>query len=1046
MTSRLRLWAAWAGVLAGVACTATPFGKSIVRNEDFQWRVIAGEHFDLYYYEGESFLAEYALESAEESFAIASEAMGGVELKNRIPVIVFGSTRQFEQNNILTITGEGVGGFSEPLKRRLVMPYDGSQRQFEETMTHEMAHILTYELIYPTFGSVFQGLSPPDWFMEGIAEHVADDWNPEGEMVLRDFVMTGYALSLKDLRDFNYLPNAFLGYKLGQSILDYIAEEYGEDALTELLEGYEKTTLRSSEHALEDALGVKEDDLSEDWQVWLKKRYWPLIGAKAQLKDFATQVTPKDDRRKYISYFKPAFSPSGELMACLTVKDRFLDIFLVNSKTGEKFDNLTKGYTLNKYEYIQYLQNGLSWSPDGNFIAFVGKKDTFDQIYILNVFNHKVVRRYNPRFEDILAPAYSPDGRKIAFAGIRDNKRDIWVMDVATGELTAVTDDYYSDGYPTWSPDGRYIYYASERQTFHNIFRIRPDGTDMEQLTFGPNEDISPAVSPDGKRLLFVSDRIDGIFNLFVMDLETRTTGQYTDVVTGVMDGAWSPDGQTIAFTSFENMTYAVWRMPWQDEPLTPATLEAPEPGEYGYEEWNARRGGAPASPPATLPAEAAAPFALPPSEGPPAPAAIVEGEEEAGGESPAGAVSEEKSPAVTAESGTPAEEEPSAEPPSGLATVRALPLTGGAVEGSRRYTPKWGPDYVYTTFSYTTGGILENYSVLGFSDILAAHRLDVLFDLTSVSSFNDVNAAVDYYYLPKRTAYVLSAMTWRSYYIAGNTPLYERLSGGSAVASYPFNMRNRVDFGPYGYARTRWYYYGEGDPVIPDRHENTVGVAASLIHDTSQWEVPYHPTAGSRVDLTVRQTAPVSNSSQFFTETVLDARRYIRLTRRMSFAFRGMAGKDFGRDPGSFFIGGGSTVRGYGYSDIYGSEFAMGNFEFRFPIVDYVVWPIEGFVLGDFRGLVFADFGTAWGAWDPTSVYPEDHQWYTERTDLKYDRYTFATDENGWHLVHGKASFGVGLRWWFGYFDLKLDWAWRTNLHGVENPPVLTFSIGPDF
>jgi len=196
----------------------------------------------------------------------------------------------------------------------------------------------------------------------------------------------------------------------------------------------------------------------------------------------------------------------------------------------------------------------------------------------------------------------------------------------------------------------------------------------------------------------------------------------------------------------------------------------------------------------------------------------------------------------------------------------------------------------------------------------------------------------------------------------------------------------------------------------------------------------------------TVRQTVPASSSSLYYTEQILDARRYIRISRRISLAFRAVGGAGLGRDPENFFLGGGPTLRGYRYSELYGSRFGLGNFELRFPLLDFLVWPIEGFVIGGFRGLFFVDIGSAWGHYDDTSPYPDDWQWYTDDEDLEYDHFTFATKEGGWHLVHGKMSFGTGIRWWFGYFDVKLDWGWRTNLRGVETPPRFHFTLGYDF
>ena len=53
------------GVVQPPAAAAQYFGKNKVQYEDFDWQVIETEHFDIYYYEGES---ESAFRAARRKF------------------------------------------------------------------------------------------------------------------------------------------------------------------------------------------------------------------------------------------------------------------------------------------------------------------------------------------------------------------------------------------------------------------------------------------------------------------------------------------------------------------------------------------------------------------------------------------------------------------------------------------------------------------------------------------------------------------------------------------------------------------------------------------------------------------------------------------------------------------------------------------------------------------------------------------------------------------------------------------------------------------
>ena len=51
-------------------------------------------------------------------------------------------------------------------------------------------------------------------------------------------------------------------------------------------------------------------------------------------------------------------------------------------------------------------------------------------------------------------PPCSPDGTRLAFASNRDGDWDLYWMDLATGEVTQLTDTPEYDAAPSWSPDG----------------------------------------------------------------------------------------------------------------------------------------------------------------------------------------------------------------------------------------------------------------------------------------------------------------------------------------------------------------------------------------------------------------------------------------------------------------------------------------------------------------------------------------------------------------------------------------------------------------
>jgi hypothetical protein len=94
-------------------------------------------------------------------------------------------------------------------------------------------------------------------------------------------------------------------------------------------------------------------------------------------------------------------------------------------------------------------------------------------------------------YEDDTAPAPSPDGKKVAFMSNRDGNWEIYIVDVASKEVTRLTEDAAHDGLPAWSPDGKVIAFASNRGGPWAIWAMNPDGTGQKQL-------FAMEGSPDG--------------------------------------------------------------------------------------------------------------------------------------------------------------------------------------------------------------------------------------------------------------------------------------------------------------------------------------------------------------------------------------------------------------------------------------------------------------------------------------------------------------------------------------------------------------------
>ncbi len=168
------------------------FGRNKINYSAFDWHILKTDHFDIYYYPEEQELTERGAYFAESSYHELEQKFN-FTISQRIPLIFYSSQIHFQQTNITPgFIPEGVGGFFEFLKGRVVLPSNGSTEQFRHVIQHELTHVFMHNRIDYILHLHNQPSDryPPLWFVEGLAEYFSTQWDSQAEMVLRDAVLT----------------------------------------------------------------------------------------------------------------------------------------------------------------------------------------------------------------------------------------------------------------------------------------------------------------------------------------------------------------------------------------------------------------------------------------------------------------------------------------------------------------------------------------------------------------------------------------------------------------------------------------------------------------------------------------------------------------------------------------------------------------------------------------------------------------------------------------------------------------------------------------
>jgi WD40 repeat protein len=552
------LLAALAVVLSSLSLLAQTysFGKNKVRYEEFEWMVLEGEHFDIYYYPEEERIARLARTEAEESYRFLRAKMDH-EITRRVPLIVYSSHEHFEQTNVVPVMiPEGVLGFTEYMKGRVALPFGGSVSEFSRVIRHELVHVFQHDIIerqFDLYRNVRIG-EPPLWFTEGLAEYFSTAPEPRGELFLADMVTHGRLTRLGDLWKFG---GSYPVYKGGESFVRFLAERYGEGSLVRLLKSLWKG--KSFSEAVRHIYARRLTELSDDWIKELKERYpgpklsAPLSSVRLSREDeVATLPASYRDREgnEKVLFFSSRLS---------TVK-----VTEVDAEDGRGRRTLLTAGKEPAYESFHPFESRMDIAGD-SILVFSTKQGDSDAVALYDLVRGELLAEY--RFASLIeirSPVLSPSGKHIAFAGLsRAGAEDIYIYDLETGRLAPLTSDLYSDRDPDWSPDGERIVFSSDRtpygrEGFMNLFIARVESGEILRLTSGQWNDQMPRWSPDGSRILFVSDR-DGGLRVSVVD-ERGNGSPLPGIPGGVFSADWSPGGDAVFFSSLRDLSFGVWR------------------------------------------------------------------------------------------------------------------------------------------------------------------------------------------------------------------------------------------------------------------------------------------------------------------------------------------------------------------------------------------------------------------------------------------------------------------------------------------------------
>jgi Tol biopolymer transport system component len=228
---------------------------------------------------------------------------------------------------------------------------------------------------------------------------------------------------------------------------------------------------------------------------------------------------------------------------------------------------------------------GPAFGPDGRYVWYSQRFGSWQYNAVLPQYQLGVYDRntgtmttMSSIYGSALRPAVSPDGKWLTYGSRHDAETGLRIRELATGEERWLAHPVQRDeqesvanmdvlpGY-SFTPDSRavVISYGGE------IWRVPVDGSAATKIPFTVNAEVAvgPEIrfdypmdtsatftvkqirdavpSPDGRMIAF-----SALDRLYVMDLAQGTPRRLTTADVGEYSPAWSPDGQSIAYVTWD--------------------------------------------------------------------------------------------------------------------------------------------------------------------------------------------------------------------------------------------------------------------------------------------------------------------------------------------------------------------------------------------------------------------------------------------------------------------------------------------------------------
>jgi hypothetical protein len=1052
--------------------TREKFGKNRLQYDVFEWRYYSTQNFDVYFYGKGDKVALEAVGFLEAEFDRVTEVVG-YSPYFKAKVFLYNSINDLQQSNI-GVTGQShrVGGQTDFVKSYIEVANPGSVTKFKENMSVELSRLVLEDMMFGgSLSDMWQNtylMNLPSWFVNGASEYLAKGWSIEMDDYMRDLIMSGRIKKL----------NSLTGEQskiAGQSMWNFIVEKYGRSNLNQILNLVRVT--RNEEKSISFTLGLSFKQVMLEWEQFYGNMVSEITTSYILPSKDNKLVKSKDDDE----ITGLALSPDGSKLAYAINEEGKFHVIIKDLETNKLTKAMSGGFKMVN-QVIDNKVPKLNWADDQT-LGIIGYYKGSNVLWLYDLVTNSKLMSPLQNFDRVNNFDFSGNGRLAILSATRNGKTDLFLLSVRRNKLRRLTDDVYDDVTPRFIPNTNSIIFSSNRLTDtlnvkdqsykelnenFNIFVFNLDTTRnvLARLTNTISRDYYP-IAQDDKTFYYLSDQ-KGIVNLFRYSLQDSLYVQVTNFANNILKIDLNFAQRSAAYTMLNKLDETAFYHTGVDFNQNVFTPLTPRQAVFQAKFINSRRllrASQERSQNITLDLPGIEPDSVQTITEADSTDVLIAEEVPLDNDDLTDIIDTDdyvfdKEVTKKAE-----------ETESFLSTYRRV---------AKEEKPR-GPLPYQTRFSansMVTSWVIDPFRGFGIlletemNDMLENHKFNGGLMTTLNLKSGDIFA--EYQYLKNLVDYSLryERSVW---YVNETEELRQRYAKNKfqVGASLPFTPRSRLSLKPF-YMFTR-YQDLNLLTLLPNaakaeaNNKSYLGISAEFVYDNSIVR-SQNVIVGTRFKAKFEHNESLNDKSRSFDKVTLDLRHYQKIYKNLVLAGRLYYGKFFGRYQNSFMLGGMdnwvfksdsegadpwrpqvsqennniyfmeyvTSLRGYNYNALNGTDVLLINLELRVPVVSLLYnGPVRSSFAKNLQFVGFFDIGSSWTGASPFS---DENSISTVIRGDKIFEAEIQTFKNPW-----LSGYGVGMRSVIlGYF-MKFDLAWPLEDFQVGDAKFY-FTLGHDF